>query len=181
MKTIGLACDHAGYELKEYVKTWLEAKGWEYKDFGTYSTDSCDYPDFAHQLAVAVEAGECYPGIAICGSGEGISMTLNKHQGIRAALVWIPEIAKMTRLHNDANILVMPGRYIDTETASQIMDEFFNTEFEGGRHQKRIDKIPVKRMAEPEEVTNLVLYLASDEASYSNGAEFIVDGGSTAQ
>ena len=86
MKTIGLACDHAGYELKEYVKTWLEAKGWEYKDFGTYSTDSCDYPDFAHQLAVAVEAGECYPGIAICGSGEGISMTLNKHQGIRAAL-----------------------------------------------------------------------------------------------
>ena len=96
MKTIGLASDHAGYELKEYVKTWLEAKGWEYKDFGTYSTDSCDYPDFAHQLAVAVEAGECYPGIAICGSGEGISMTLNKHQGIRAALVWIPEIAHMT-------------------------------------------------------------------------------------
>ena len=88
MKTIGLASDHAGYELKEYVKTWLEAKGWEYKDFGTYSTDSCDYPDFAHQLAVAVEEGECYPGIAICGSGEGISMTLNKHQGIRAALVW---------------------------------------------------------------------------------------------
>ena len=144
MKTIGLACDHAGYELKEYVKTWLEAKGWEYKDFGTYSTDSCDYPDFAHHLAVAVEEGECYPGIAICGSGEGISMTLNKHQGIRAALVWIPEIAKMTRLHNDANVLVMPGRYIDTETASQIMEEFFNTEFEGGRHQKRIDKIPVK-------------------------------------
>ena len=144
MKTIGLACDHAGYELKEYVKTWLEAKGWEYKDFGTYSTDSCDYPDFAHPLAEAVEVGECYPGIAICGSGEGISMTLNKHQGIRAALVWIPEIAKMTRLHNDANVLVMPGRYIDTETASQIMEEFFTTEFEGGRHQKRIDKIPVK-------------------------------------
>ena len=144
MKTIGLACDHAGYELKEYVKTWLEAKGWKYKDFGTYSTDSCDYQDFAHQLDVAVEAGECYPGIAICGSGEGISMTLNKHQGIRAALVWIPEIAHMTRLHNDANVLVMPGRYIDTETASQIMEEFFNTEFEGGRHQKRIDKIPVK-------------------------------------
>ena len=144
MKTIGLASDHAGYELKEYVKTWLEAKGWEYKDLGTYSTDRCDYPDFAHQLAVAVEEGECYPGIAICGSGEGISMTLNKHQGIRAALVWIPEIAHMTRLHKDANVLVMPGRYIDTETASQIMEEFFNTEFEGGRHQKRIDKIPVK-------------------------------------
>ena len=144
MKTIGLASDHAGYELKEYVKTWLEAKGWEYKDFGTYSTDSCDYPDFAHPLAEAVETGECYPGIAICGSGEGISMTLNKHQGIRAALCWTSEIAHMTCLHNDANVLVMPGRFIDTETASQIMDEFFNTEFEGGRHQKRIDKIPVK-------------------------------------
>ena len=144
MKTIGLASDHAGFELKEYVKTWLEAKGWEYKDFGTYSTDSCDYPDFAHPLAEAVETGECYPGIAICGSGEGISMTLNKHQGIRAALCWTSEIAHMTRLHNDANVLVMPGRFIDTETASQIMEEFFNTEFEGGRHQKRIDKIPVK-------------------------------------
>ena len=144
MKTIGLASDHAGFELKEYVKTWLEAKGWEYKDFGTYSTDSCDYPDFAHPLAEAVETCECYPGIAICGSGEGISMTLNKHQGIRAALCWTSEIAHMTRLHNDANVLVMPGRFIDTETASQIMDEFFNTEFEGGRHQKRIDKIPVK-------------------------------------
>ena len=144
MKTIGLASDHAGFELKEYVKTWLEAKGYTFKDFGTYSTDSCDYPDFAHPLAEAVESGECYPGIAICGSGEGISMTLNKHQGIRAALCWIPEIAHMTRLHNDANVLVMPGRFISTETASQIMDEFFTTEFEGGRHQKRIDKIPVK-------------------------------------
>ena len=144
MKTIGLASDHAGFELKEYVKTWLEAKGYTFKDFGTYSTDSCDYPDFAHPLAEAVESGECYPGIAICGSGEGISMTLNKHQSIRAALCWIPEIAHMTRLHNDANVLVMPGRFIDTETASQIMDEFFKTEFEGGRHQKRIDKIPVK-------------------------------------
>ncbi len=144
MKTIGLASDHAGFELKEYVKTWLEVKGYTFKDFGTYSTDSCDYPDFAHPLAEAVESGECYPGIAICGSGEGISMTLNKHQGIRAALCWIPEIAHMTRLHNDANVLVMPGRFISTETASQIMDEFFSTEFEGGRHQKRIDKLPVK-------------------------------------
>ena len=144
MKTIGLASDHAGYELKEYVKQWLTAKGWEYKDFGTHSTASCDYPDFAHALANAVEEGECYPGIAICGSGEGISMTLNKHQGIRAALVWMPEIAHMTRLHNDANVLVMPGRYIDTDTAAAIMEEFFNTEFEGGRHQARIEKIPVK-------------------------------------
>lgn len=144
MKTIGLASDHAGFELKEFVKLWLEQKGWEYKDFGTYSTASCDYPDFAHPLAEAVEAGECYPGIAICGSGEGISMTLNKHQGIRAALCWIPEIARLARQHNDSNVLVMPGRFIDTATADQIMTEFFNTAFEGGRHQARIDKIPVK-------------------------------------
>lgn len=144
MKTIGLASDHAGFELKEFVKQWLEQKGWEYKDFGTCSTASCDYPDFAHPLAEAVEAGECYPGIAICGSGEGISMTLNKHQGIRAALCWIPEIARLARQHNDSNVLVMPGRFIDTATADQIMTEFFNTAFEGGRHQARIDKIPVK-------------------------------------
>lgn len=144
MKAIGLASDHAGFELKEFVKQWLEQKGWEYKDFGTYSTASCDYPDFAHPLAEAVEAGECYPGIAICGSGEGISMTLNKHQGIRAALCWIPEIARLARQHNDSNVLVMPGRFIDTATADQIMTEFFNTAFEGGRHQARIDKIPVK-------------------------------------
>lgn len=144
MKIVGLCCDHAGFELKEFIRGWLEAKGMEYKDFGTYSTESCDYPDFAHPLALAVEAGKCYPGIAICGSGNGISMTLNKHQGIRAALCWTAEIAHMARLHNDANILVMPGRYISTQEAATIMTEFFNTPFEGGRHQKRIDKIPVK-------------------------------------
>ena len=145
MKTIGLASDHAGFELKEFVKQWLEPKRMgNIKIFGTYSTASCDYPDFAHPLAEAVEAGECYPGIAICGSGEGISMTLNKHQGIRAALCWIPEIARLARQHNDSNVLVMPGRFIDTATADQIMTEFFNTAFEGGRHQARIDKIPVK-------------------------------------
>lgn len=144
MNMIGLASDHAGFELKEFVKTWLDAKGMAYKDYGTYSTESCDYPDFAHALAGGIEAGECSQGIAICGSGEGISMTLNKHQSIRAALVWMPEIAHMTRLHNDANVLVMPGRYMDTDTASKVMEEFFNTAFEGGRHQKRIDKIPVK-------------------------------------
>ena len=141
---IALACDHGAYALKEEVKKFLDKKGLTYKDFGTHSLDSCDYPDFAHALAVAVEAGECYPGIAICGSGEGISMTLNKHQGIRAALCWTPEISHMTRLHNDANVLVMPGRYIDTDTAAAIMEEFFGTEFEGGRHQARIDKIPVR-------------------------------------
>lgn len=144
MKTIGICSDHAGFELKEFVRQWLEAKGWEYKDFGTYSTESCDYPDFAHPLANAVESGECYPGIAICGSGNGISMTLNKHQGIRAALCWTPELAALAHQHNDANILVMPGRFISTEEADQIMTAYFNSDFEGGRHQRRIDKIPVK-------------------------------------
>lgn len=144
MKIIGLASDHAGFELKQYVKTYLEERGFQYKDYGTYTTDSCDYPDFAHALALGMAKGEVQQGIAICGSGEGISMTLNKHQHIRAALVWIPEIAHMTRLHNDANVLVMPGRYIDNATAHDIMDEFFGTEFEGGRHIRRIEKIPVK-------------------------------------
>lgn len=145
MKTIGICCDHAGYELKQHVKEWLESKGWVYKDFGTYSSASCDYPDFAHPLAESVEKGECYPGIAICGTGEGISMTLNKHQGIRAALCWMPEIALLSRSHNDANVLVIPGRFISYEEADRIMEVFFTTEFEGGRHQRRIDKIPVKK------------------------------------
>ena len=144
MKTIGLASDHAGYELKEYIKTWLEAKGYTFKDFGTYSADSCDYADFAHPLANAVEAGDCYPGIAVCGSGQGIGITLNKHQGIRAALCWIPEIAHLARQHNDANILVLPGRFIDTDMADKILNEFFTTEFEGGRHQARIEKMQGK-------------------------------------
>jgi len=143
-KTIGVACDHAGYPLKKYVLMYLEEHGYEYKDFGTWSDASVDYPDFAHPLAEAVESGEVYPGIAICGSGEGMAMTLNKHQGIRAGLAWCAEIAHMTRQHNDANVLVLPGRFIDNNTAGQIMDEFFKTTFEGGRHQKRIEKMPVK-------------------------------------
>jgi ribose 5-phosphate isomerase B len=145
MKTIGLASDHAGYELKEYIKTWLEAKGYTFKDFGTYSADSCDYADFAHPLANAVEAGDCYPGIAVCGSGQGIGITLNKHQGIRAALCWIPEIAHLARQHNDANVMVMPGRFIATDSAKECVETFLSTPFEGGRHQARIDAIPVKK------------------------------------
>ena len=142
---IGLASDHAGYALKQYVKKYLEQKGYEYEDFGCYSEQSCDYPDFAHKLGFAIDEGNIKVGIAICGSGEGISMTLNKHQKVRAALVWIPEIAHMTRLHNDANVLVMPGRYISEQTAHEIMNEFFNTDFEGGRHVRRVEKIPVKQ------------------------------------
>lgn len=144
IKVVGLASDHAGYPLKEFVKTYLDARGIAWKDFGTNSEASCDYADFAHPLANAIESGECYPGIAVCGSGEGISMTLNKHQGIRAGLSWIPEIAHLIRQHNNANVLVMPGRFIDTDMATKIMDEFFATDFEGGRHQARIDKMPVK-------------------------------------
>lgn len=139
---IGLASDHAGFELKQFVKQYLEEKGLEYKDYGTYSEDSCDYPDFAHALALGIAAGECERGIAICGSGEGIAMTLNKHQHIRAALVWTPEIAPLARQHNDANVLVMPGRFIGTDTARDIMDLFLTTPFEGGRHERRIAKIP---------------------------------------
>ena len=143
MKTVvGICSDHAGFEMKEFVRGWLRDKGMEYKDFGTYSTDSCDYPDFAHPLALAVEAGECYPGIAVCGSGNGIAITLNKHQGIRAALCWNAELAHLARLHNDANVLVMPGRFISTEEADMILTDFFDTAFEGGRHQLRVDKIP---------------------------------------
>ena len=115
------------------------------KDFGTYSTDSCDYPDFAHPLALAVEAGEVYPGIAICGTGNGISMTLNKHQGVRAGLAWCKEIAHLVRQHNDANVLVLPGRFVDNKTAEAILDEFFATTFEGGRHERRVKKIPVQK------------------------------------
>ncbi len=142
-KTIGLASDHAGFALKQFVKEYLDEKGLEYKDYGTHSEESCDYPDFGHALARGIENGEVFPGIAICGSGEGIAMTLNKHQSIRAGLAWIPEIAHLVRQHNDANVLVMPGRFISKETARQIMDEFLSTEFEGGRHQRRVDKIPV--------------------------------------
>lgn len=144
IKVVGIASDHAGYELKQFVKKYLEKKGYAYKDYGTYTEESCDYSDYGHALAKGIEDGEVYPGIGICGSGEGINMTLNHHQSIRAALCWIPEIAHLGRQHNNANVLVMPGRFIDTEMAEKIMDEFFSTEFEGGRHQRRIDKIPVK-------------------------------------
>ena len=144
IKTIGLACDHAGFPLKQFVIQYLESKGYQYKDFGTYSDTSCDYPDFAHPLAEAVESGECYPGIAICGSGEGMAITLNKHQGVRAGLTWSKEIAELTRQHNNANVLVLPGRFIDNKTAEKIIEAFISTPFEGGRHERRVEKIAIK-------------------------------------
>ena len=139
---IGLATDHDGYPLKEFVKRYLAENNMEFVDYGTHSEESCDYPDFAHALAEGMECGECEKGIAVCGSGEGISMTLNKHAHIRAALVWMPEIGRLARQHNDANVLVMPGRFIDFDMARAIMDEFLNTSFEGGRHERRVAKIP---------------------------------------
>ncbi|GAB6012847.1 ribose 5-phosphate isomerase B [Viscerimonas tarda] len=143
-KPIGLASDHAGYETKRYIISLLEEKGISYKDFGTYSTESADYADYAHPLAIAVEKGECYPGVAVCGSGNGINMTLNKHQGIRAALCWNAKIARLARVHNDANILTLPGRFVSEEEVYQMLVVFLNTPFEGGRHQRRIDKIPCR-------------------------------------
>jgi len=138
---IGLASDHAGFELKQYAKKYLDSHHIPYKDYGCFSEESCDYPDFAHALAKGMEQGECTQGIAICGSGEGISMTLNKHPHVRAALCWIPEIATLARQHNDANVLVMPGRFVTEAQAGTIMDNFLNTDFEGGRHLRRIRKI----------------------------------------
>lgn len=141
---IGLASDHAGFRLKHFVKQYLELRKMEYEDFGCYNEDSCDYPDFAHPLGYALDEGKVDVGIAICGSGEGMSMVLNKHPKVRAALVWSPQIAHLSRQHNNANALVMPGRFIDEQTAHAIMDQFFDTPFEGGRHIRRINKIPLQ-------------------------------------
>ena len=143
-KNIGLASDHAGYPLKEQVKEWLTAMGYTFEDYGTYSTDSCNYPEFGHALATAIENGTHTTGIAICGTGNGINMSVNHHKGIRGALCWMPEIAELARQHNDANILVMPGRFISTEDAKKCVETFLSTPFEGGRHIARIEAIPVK-------------------------------------
>lgn len=147
---IALASDHAGFELKEYLKPFLEEKGYELLDFGTNSAASCDYPDYAHPAALAVEDGRCDLGIAMCGSGNGISMTLNKHQGIRAALCWLPELADLAKKHNNANVLVLPARFISKAEAEKIVETFLSASFEGGRHQNRIDKIPLNISVEGE-------------------------------
>lgn len=139
---IAICSDHAGFDLKEKIKEYLSTKSPKaIKDFGTKSTESCDYPDFAHPMAEAVEAKEFDYGISICGTGNGISMTVNKHQGIRAALCWNKEIAELARQHNDANVLSLPARFVTTQEAFEMVDAFFATDFEGGRHQGRIDKI----------------------------------------
>lgn len=143
MKKIGIACDHAGYEMKEFLVGYLGAMGYEVLDFGTHSPESVDYPDYAHPLAEAVEKGEVDAGVALCGSGEGMSMTLNKHQGIRAGLCWDPEIAALIRQHNNANIIVFPARFITNDEAVEMLEAFFGASFEGGRHEARLAKMPV--------------------------------------
>lgn len=142
MKIVPIGSDHAGFGLKEELKTYLAELGYEVKDCGTFSEDSCDYPEFAHAVCDHIEKNEGSLGVLICGSGNGISMAANKHQSIRAALSWTPEIAELARLHNDANIVSLPARFISSDTAKEIVKVFFNTEFEGGRHQRRVDKIP---------------------------------------
>ena len=142
-KTIAIASDHAGYEMKLALIIYLEEQGYTLRDFGTDSIKSVNYPDFGHPLALAVEKGEYLMGISLCGSGNGINMVTNKHQGIRGALCWNKEIARLARCHNDANICSLPARFIDFETAKDIVDAFLNTSFEGGRHQERVENIPV--------------------------------------
>lgn len=138
---IGIASDHAGYELKEFLKNHLQSKGYDLTDYGPSSDESCDYPDFAHPLATSVENKENDLGIIMCGSGNGINMTANKHQGVRSALAWLPEIASLARMHNNANVLALPARYLSFEEALAIVDAYLDAEFEGGRHERRVDKI----------------------------------------
>jgi len=140
---IGLASDHAGFKMKECVRNWLIDEGYQIVDFGCYSTESCDYPDFGHPLAEAVSNGSCTYGISLCGSGNGINMVVNKHPKIRSALCWNREIASLARRHNDANICALPARFLVPSEAIAIVGEFLDTDFEAGRHAIRIRKIPL--------------------------------------
>ena len=140
---IGLASDHAGFRLKEELKTRLVVEGYITEDFGCFSEESCDYPDFGHPLARAVAEGRCKFGISICGTGNGINMVVNKYPGIRSAICWNREIATLARAHNDANICALPGRFLTADEAGVIVGTFLETGFDGGWHQRRIDKIPV--------------------------------------
>ncbi|MFI3282970.1 MAG: ribose 5-phosphate isomerase B [Rikenellaceae bacterium] len=143
-KKIGITCDHAGFQMKEFLVGYLSSKGLEVLDYGCYSEESVDYPDMAHALAKGYDAAEISRGIGLCGSGEGMAIALNKHQQIRAGLCWNVEVAKLIRQHNDANVLVLPARFVDNDEAVAMVDAWLETEFEGGRHQKRVDKIACK-------------------------------------
>ncbi len=140
-KPVAIGCDHAGFDYKEDLISFLEGKGLIYKDFGTYAKDSVDYPDFAHPVALAVESGDYAFGILLCGSANGVAITANKHQNIRAAICWGEELAELARKHNNANVICIPSRFVREGDAEKMVDLFINTEFEGGRHQNRVDKI----------------------------------------
>lgn len=138
---VGIACDHAAYDMKELMTGYISAKGYEVVDFGCYSEERCDYADYAHPLATAIEEGSVAFGIAMCGSGEGMAMTLNKHKGIRAGLAWRKDIAKLIKQHNDANVIVLPARFISNDEALEFVESYLASEFEGGRHIQRIAKM----------------------------------------
>lgn len=140
-KVAGIASDHAGYQMKEFIAGYLASRGYEVADYGCGSEESCDYADYAHPLAEAVESGEVSLGVALCGSGEGMAMTLNKHRGVRAGLVWRPEVASLIKQHNNANVLVLPARFVSNDEALAIVDAYLSAEFEGGRHERRITKM----------------------------------------
>lgn len=136
-----IGSDHAGIDLKHHLKEHLRARGFQVKDEGTHVKDSVDYPDFAHPVAQAVAADPAVLGVLICGSGNGVNITANKHAGVRSALAWLPELASLAREHNNANIIALPARFISPEQAVAIVDAFLNARFEGGRHQRRVEKI----------------------------------------
>ena len=138
---IAVGCDHAGFEYKEELKATLMAKGFDVEDFGTYSKDSVDYPDYVHPLAISIEEGRNNSGILICGSANGVAITANKHQHIRAAIAWSDEVASLAKRHNNANVLCLPSRFITLEQAKQFVNTFLNSSFEGGRHAQRVNKI----------------------------------------
>lgn len=139
---VAIGCDHAGFDYKEAIKEMLQAEGWSIIDKGTHSADSVDYPDFAHPVATDVETGKASFGILICGSGNGVCITANKHAGIRAALCWNTELAQLARQHNNANVLCLPARFVSLDDASAMVKAFAETAFEGGRHERRVEKIP---------------------------------------
>ena len=140
-KPVAIGADHAGFQYKERIVDFLKKNNIAYKDYGTYTADSIDYPDFAHPVSSAVENGEAACGILVCGSGNGVAITANKHQGIRAALCWLAELARLARQHNNANVLCLPQRFVDAENALEMVHVFLKTEFEGGRHEQRVEKI----------------------------------------
>jgi ribose 5-phosphate isomerase B len=140
-KTIAIGCDHAGYEYKEALHSWLQSEGYVVLNFGTDSPESVDYPDYVHPLCTAVENQKADIGILLCGSANGVAIAANRHRGIRAAICWLNEIARVSRLHNDANVICLPARYVSLDLSKSMVREFITTSFEGGRHQRRVEKI----------------------------------------